>query len=238
MTECGGTVWIVDDDASIRDALRMLFESAGHTVRLFPTARAFLEAHSEVASAPGCLVLDIRMPGMTGLELQRHLNEARIPVPVIFLTAHADVPTAVDAVRAGAIDFLQKPFRADDLLARVEEALLADRRDRIEAEHRAAAAGRIGTLTPREREVFDRVVAGESNKAVARSLGVSRRTVEVHRANVMRKVGAHSVSELVLAAVAAGAARLDADEPAAGGVSPFAARGDVSDRSARHTPSR
>ena len=169
--------------------------SIGLEAETFPGAAAFLEAYDPDRS--GCLVLDIRMPGMSGLDLQRRLNEANAILPIIFITGHGDVPVAVRAMRAGAVDFLQKPFDEQDLLDRIHQALENDARHRRELAEKDLILGRIASLTPRERQVMDLVVAGLANKNVAGRLGVSRRTVEIHRARVMAKMQATSLAHLV-----------------------------------------
>ncbi len=196
------TVFIVDDDPAVRESMALLMASAGLASRTFPSAGDFLAAYD--VGMPGCLVLDVRMPGMSGTELQERLDETGAEVPIVFLTAYSDVPVAVGAVRAGAVDFLTKPVEAGQLLKRVSEALELDlsRRERRAEEERARR--RLEALTPREREVLSLVVAGHTNKSIAKNLGLSRRTVETHRANIRRKIGATSIPELVRAAAAAG----------------------------------
>jgi two-component system, LuxR family, response regulator FixJ len=189
------TVFVVDDDSGVRDAVRLLLRSVGLPARAFSSAAEFLEEFDP--DAPGCLVLDLRMPGMSGRELQKRLLEMGSRVPIIFVTAHGDVPTAVDAVKDGAVDFIQKPFPDQKLLDMINEALELDRRRRAEQEERTAIAARVETLTPREREVMARVAGGKMNKTVARELGISQRTVEIHRARVMEKMQARSVPDLV-----------------------------------------
>jgi RNA polymerase sigma factor (sigma-70 family) len=197
-----GTVFVVDDDPAMRDALGWLLRSAGHTVEAFPSAEAFLAADDP--ERPGCLVLDVRMPGMDGLALQAALNARGASRPAVILTGHADVALAVQAVKAGAVDFLEKPFDDAVLLARVAEALAADDRLRVAQAEREAVRDRLAALTPREQEVLELIVAGHANKEIAAVLGVSPRTVEVHRARVMEKTGAQSVAELVRLVLAAG----------------------------------
>jgi RNA polymerase sigma factor (sigma-70 family) len=189
------TVFIVDDDAAVRDSLKFLLRSVGLGAETFASADDFLRSYDPQRA--GCLVLDVRMPGMSGLELQQRLWDLGSSLPIVFLTAHADVPMAVEAVKAGALDFLQKPFRDQDLLDRIQEALQrnADVREQLEA--RKDVEARIASLTPRERQVMDRVVDGKANKVIARELGVSQRTVEIHRARVMKKMRARSLSRLV-----------------------------------------
>jgi two-component system, LuxR family, response regulator FixJ len=189
------TVFVVDDDAGVRDAVRLLLRSVGLPARTFASAAEFLEEFDP--QAPGCIVLDLRMPGMSGRELQKRLLEMGSRIPIIFVTAHGDVPTAVDAVKDGAVDFIQKPFQDQKLLDMINEALDLDRRLREKQREREAVEARAATLTPREREVMALVASGKLNKNVARELGISQRTVEIHRARVMEKMQARSVPELV-----------------------------------------
>jgi FixJ family two-component response regulator len=189
------TVFVVDDDDAVRSSLRMLLKSVGRTVVDYPSATAFLAAYK--FDRPGCLVLDIRMPGMSGLELQDQLNERGAIVPVIFISGHADVPMAVEAVQHGAFDFLQKPFRDQDLLDRVQAAIERDSANRRQLHELDGLRQRLDSLTDREREVLDLVTQGKANKAMAGDLGVSQRTVEIHRARVMEKMEAGSLAQLV-----------------------------------------
>lgn len=189
------TVFIVDDDQAARESLRWLLESVGHRVRCHGSAREFLDAYD--GTVPGCLVLDVRMPGMSGLELQSHLLQCDWCLPVIIVTGHGDVPMAVRAMKAGAVDFLQKPYNDQALLERIQRALELCRRRRRNLDELAQIQANYRHLTPREREVAALVVAGKANKVVAIELGVSPKTIEVHRANVMLKMRAHSLSELV-----------------------------------------
>ena len=189
------TVFVVDDDQAIRHAMELLLKSVGLPHRIFHSGDEFLAQHS--ADAAGCLVLDIRMPGMGGMELQRKLGELGSTLPIIFITGHGDVPMAVKAMQDGALDFIQKPFRDQELLDRVHDALKTDELRRSEREEQADIAARIDKLTKREREVMDLVVTGKPNKVIAYDLGVSQRTVEIHRARVMEKMEAKSLAELV-----------------------------------------
>jgi FixJ family two-component response regulator len=189
------TVFIVDDDPAIRHAMEYLMRSVDMKYEIYRSADEFLGGWNEARG--GCLVLDIRMPGMGGLELQDRLRERDISLPIIFITGHADVPMAVDAMQKGAFDFIQKPFRDQDLLERIGAAIKADRVQRAEHERKGEVSNRISKLTPREREVMDLVVTGKANKIVAYELGVSQRTVEIHRARVMEKMGARSLADLV-----------------------------------------
>jgi RNA polymerase sigma factor (sigma-70 family) len=195
MNESDPTVFVVDDDPAVGDSIRLLLKSVGLRSEVFLSAADFLDAYE--IDKPGCLVLDVRMPGMSGLDLQAHLHEMGSTLPVIFVTAHGDVPMAVGAVKAGAADFIQKPFRDQDLLDKIQEALEADDRTRAERQEVEEIEARIATLTPREEEVMDLVVEGMANKNIARSLGISQRTVEIHRARVMEKMEVRSVSKLV-----------------------------------------
>jgi two-component system, LuxR family, response regulator FixJ len=189
------TVFVVDDDAGVREAVKLLLRSVGLPARSFSSAVEFLDEFDP--QAPGCLVLDLRMPGMSGRELQKRLLEMGSRTPIIFVTAHGDVPTAVDAVKDGAVDFIQKPFQDQKLLDMVNEALELDERLREEQWEREAVEARVATLTPRERQVMALVAAGKLNKTAARELGISQRTVEIHRARVMEKMQARSVPDLV-----------------------------------------
>jgi two-component system response regulator FixJ len=189
------TVFVVDDDSAVRDALRFLMRSVGLTVETFSSAAEFLDAYRD--DRAGCLVLDIRMPGMTGLELQDKLIERRSILPIIFITGHGDVPMAVEAMQAGAMDFIQKPFRDQDLLDRIHQAIDKDAKTRQSLGELAAIRTRLASLTPREREVMDLVVHGKANKVIAGDLDLSQRTVEIHRARVMEKMEASSLAHLV-----------------------------------------
>lgn len=189
------TVFVVDDDPAIRFAMQALMESVNLQHEVFESADAFLESDAE--SRPGCLVLDIRMPGLGGLELQQELLSRDNTLPIIFITGHGDVPMAVEAMQKGAVDFIQKPFRDQDLLDRISEALKADAERRAAQQKHAEIAQRIAQLTNREHDVFELVVTGKPNKVIAYELGVSQRTVEIHRARVMGKMQARSLADLV-----------------------------------------
>ena len=195
MTEPKPMVFVVDDDEPVRDAIGMLLETVDIPYRSYDSAQAFLDQYD--AEHRGCLVLDIRMPGMSGLELQQRLIEMEAPIPIVFITGHGDVPMAVEAMKRGAIDFICKPFRYQELLDRVHQALAREADEHAEAETIADVRQRIGALTPREHEVFLRVAAGQANKVVAIELGISERTVEIHRSQVMQKTGARSLADLV-----------------------------------------
>jgi two-component system response regulator FixJ len=194
-THARPAVFIVDDDAAVRDALKFLLRSVGHPVEAFASALEFLDAYRD--DRPGCLVLDIRMPGMSGLELQEKLVERRSILPIIFITGHGDVPMAVEAMQAGAMDFIQKPFRDQDLLDRINQALEKDAKNRAALGELNLIRERLASLTPREREVMDLVVHGKANKVIAGDLDLSQRTVEIHRARVMEKMQAASLAHLV-----------------------------------------
>jgi len=189
------TVFIVDDDGAVRHSLALLVKSMALRAETFESARAFLDEYDP--GRPGCLVLDIRMPLMSGLELQQVLAERSIAIPIIFITGHGDVSMAVHAMRAGAVDFVEKPFKDQDLLDRINQALTLDRQRRAAADQLDSIRVRFASLTPRELEVMQRIVQGQANKVIALELGVSERTVEIHRAKVMSKTGAKSLAELV-----------------------------------------
>jgi len=189
------TVFIVDDDPAIRFAMQALMDSVDLRHEIFSSGDDFLQQASE--PRPGCLVLDIRMPGLGGLELQQELLDRGNDLPIIFITGHGDVPMAVEAMQKGAIDFIQKPFRDQELLDRISEALKTNKERREEQQKHSEVAGRVAKLTNREREVFDLVVTGKPNKVIAYELGVSQRTVEIHRARVMEKMQARSLADLV-----------------------------------------
>ena len=189
------TVFIVDDDAAIRFAMQALMDSVNLDHEIFSSADEFLDRVTE--QRPGCLVLDIRMPGLGGLELQEELIKRGNTLPIIFITGHGDVPMAVEAMQKGAVDFIQKPFRDQELLDRIREALATDEERREEQQQHAEVTERLNRLTNREREVFDLVVTGKPNKVIAYELGVSQRTVEIHRARVMEKMQARSLADLV-----------------------------------------
>jgi len=188
-------VFIVDDDAGVLDSVAFLLRTVGIPAETYASAQAFLDAYDP--DKPGCLILDVRMPAMSGLELQEELRSLGSTLPIIFLTAHGDVPMAVEAVKSGAVDFLQKPFRDQELVDKIHRALEENARAREVAAARRGVAARIESLTAREREVMDAVVAGKANKVIAGDLGLSQRTVEIHRAHVMEKMGAESLAQLV-----------------------------------------
>ncbi|MDP9142819.1 MAG: response regulator [Pseudomonadota bacterium] len=189
------TVFIVDDEEAVADSIAMLLRSVGMTTRLFRDPRAFLEGYrSEQA---GCLILDVRMPRMSGLELQQEMIRRHLTLPIIFITGHGDVPMAVEAMRAGAVDFLQKPFNDEELIRRVHKALEIDRHERELLRKHEELARRWAELTAREQEVAQRIADGKANKVVAQELDISERTVEVHRARLLQKLGVRSLAQLV-----------------------------------------
>ena len=188
-------VYIVDDDDGMRRALGVLMTTVGYQPAAFAGPREFIAKHDP--SQPSCLVLDVRMPEMSGLELQQHLNRSGSMLPVILISGHGDIPMAVQAMKDGAFDFLQKPFRDQELLDRINGALKLDAENRASTDRLADLKQRSDSLTPREREVMASVVDGKATKVIAIDLGLSERTVEIHRANVMEKMGARSVAHLV-----------------------------------------
>jgi len=200
-----GTVFVVDDDQAVRESLRMSLKLKGYDVEVFDSAGAFLA--SESLSRGGCLVTDIRMPDMDGLELQEELSRRKSSLPVIVITGHGDIPLAVRAMRAGAVDFLEKPFAREALLGSIARAVELGNRAAVASGHAAEIQQRIASLTPREREVFDLVVAGKQSKVIAHELGASTRTIEVHRGRMMNKLHVQSLQELVRLAISAGLAR-------------------------------
>ena len=201
-----GVVYVVDDDASLREALSSLFRSVGLKVVLLSSAQDMLQA--KLTKGPACMVLDIRLPGLSGLDLQGELAKAGIAIPVIFITGHGDIPMSVRAMKAGAVDFLTKPFRDQDMLDAVASALAKDRR-RVDGEQQIGQLRRqYDSLTPRERQVMGYVTAGLMNKQIANEVGLSEITVKIHRGQVMRKMAARSVAELVRMADALGLPRV------------------------------
>ena len=196
------TVFVVDDDAAVRDGVSLLLETAGIVHEMFGSGRAFLAACRD--DSPGCIILDVRMPGLSGPELQAKLNERGIRLPIIFLTAHGDIPLTVRAMKAGAVDFLTKPVNGAVLLERVQAALDQSVRLHEQASVQESLSRRLENLTERERDVLVLAVAGHPNKEIARLLGISHRTVEIHRARVMHKTGATNLLELARIAESAG----------------------------------
>jgi FixJ family two-component response regulator len=195
MSDSEPTVFVVDDDEPVRDAIGMLLDTVDLQHECYDSATAFLEDYA--AQRTGCLVLDIRMPGMSGLELQDHLQTENDPLPIIFITGHGDIPMAVEAMKKGALDFIRKPFRDQELLDRIQEALNHDAENREHHADLEAVRSRSGNLTPREKEVFERVAEGQANKVVAIDLEISERTVEIHRSQVMQKMEAKNLADLV-----------------------------------------
>jgi len=193
-------VWVVDDDEAVCDSLQLLLETVGLGARAFPDGKSFLGSFDD--SVPGCVVVDLRMPGMSGLELQEELHRRRSLLPVIFITGHGTVDSAVHAMRAGAIDFLQKPFDDQELIDTIQRAIRRDRASRQSLSERDALTERLELLTNREREVMALVVEGHANKVIASELSVSERTVEIHRSRVMKKMEADSLPHLVRMAMA------------------------------------
>jgi len=199
MTCRSPTVFVVDDDASVRKSLVRLLKSAGYHAETFSSADEFL-ACWQLNPVPGCVLLDIMMPGIDGLQLQRRLQATPHGIPFIFITGHGDIPSSVTAMKAGAVDFFPKPFNDEDLLRAIREAIQRDAQERTERAERDAVARRFETLTPREREVMAWVVRGMLNKQIAYQLGTSEKTIKIHRGRVMEKMKVKSVADLVLAA--------------------------------------
>lgn len=191
-------VYLVDDEFSVRDSLTLLIESAGQTVRSFESAEAFLKNYDN--KEPGCLLLDIRMPTMSGLELQDELLSREISIPIIFISGHAGIPDSAKAFRSGAVDFLEKPFDNEILLERIEEAIKKDIASRELCVARLTVQNRLDSLTLREHEVLSHIVKGHSNKEIAKMLDISNRTVEAHRARIMEKMQADSLADLMMMA--------------------------------------
>lgn len=188
-------VYVVDDDEPVRDSICMLLDTVGLEYESHADAQSFLDAYDQ--TRPGCLVLDIRMPGISGLDLQDRLLDIQAPIPIIFITGHGDIPMAVEAMRKGAVDFIRKPFRDQELLDQVNRALAVGQVQQTEHDLLAAAKARVEALTPREHEVFERVASGQANKVIALDLGISERTVEIHRSQVMQKTASRSLADLV-----------------------------------------
>jgi FixJ family two-component response regulator len=195
MTDADPIVFVVDDDASVRDAVKRLIASVGLRVETFGSTREFLAATRP--EAPACLVLDVRLPDVSGLELQRDLAEANVHIPIIFITGHADVPMTVRAMKAGAVEFLTKPFRGQELLDAIQEAIAKDRLARSEQSQMTELRNRYDSLTPREKEVLKLVASGLLNKQVGAELGASELTIKTHRGRVMQKMEADSLADLV-----------------------------------------
>jgi len=210
MSEAAPVVFVVDDDPSVRRAIKRLVESVGLRVELFGSAQEFLR--SERPDLPNCLVLDIRLPGMSGLDFQRDLAEAGIHIPIIFITAHGDIPMTVRAMKAGAVEFLTKPFRDQDLLDAIQQGLERDRTRRAQEAEIALLRARFHSLTPGERKVLPLVVSGRPNKQIAAEIGTSEATVKVHRSQLMRKMAADSLPELVRMSEKIGIALVQSDQ--------------------------
>lgn len=196
------TVYLVDDDADLLRALLRLLQAAGLQTVAYASAQAFLQGHDR--QAPGCLVLDLSMPGLDGLQLQRELEQRGSPLPILFLSGRGDIPATVQAMKHGATDFLTKPVDDTELLAAIQEALATDRQRRRSHDERERIAERLAALTERERQVLEQVVAGRLNKQIAAELGTVEKTVKFHRANLMHKLGVRSVADLVKLAERAG----------------------------------
>ncbi|QDL54425.1 response regulator transcription factor [Rhodoferax aquaticus] len=190
-----GTVYVVDDDEAVRDSLQWLLEGKDYRVRCFDSAESFLSRYD--AREVACLIVDIRMGGMTGLELQNRLIESRSPLPIVFITGHGDVPMAVDTMKKGAMDFIQKPFNEDQLASLVERMLEQAKGSFAEHQLSASRDALLSKLTMREAQVLERIVAGRLNKQIADDLGISIKTVEAHRANIMEKLSANTVADLL-----------------------------------------
>jgi FixJ family two-component response regulator len=194
-------VYVIDDDDAVRESLELLLDSVDQKTECFASAQAFLDAFSN--DMLGCIVLDIRMPGMNGMELQKELNRQGSILPIIFVTGHGDVPMAVEAMQHGAVDFVQKPYREQELLDKVNQALALDNKQRAVLLEKQAIKQRLATLTARETQVMGELVEGKANKVIAAELGISQRTVEIHRARVMEKMGTHSLAHIVRMVIAA-----------------------------------
>ncbi len=195
MSKPESTVFVIDDDASIRESLKSLIRSVGLHAELFGSVQEFLE--HKPADVPSCLVLDVRLPGISGLNFQNQLAQSNIPIPLIFITGHGDIPMSVRAMKAGAVEFLTKPFRDQDLLDAIEVALQKDRLRRQQEAEKSDLKLKYESLTPREREVFPLVISGRLNKQIAAELETSETTVKVHRSQLMKKMGADSLADLV-----------------------------------------
>ncbi len=195
MTETSSIVFIIDDDASLRDALKTLIQSVSLQAEVFGSAQEFLQ--HERPDVPSCLVLDVRLPGISGLDFQSQLAQANVPIPIIFVTGYGDVPMTVRAMKAGAVEFLTKPFRGQDLLDAIHIALEKDRERRHHEAEIGLLRSRLELLTPRERAVLPLLVSGRPNKQIAAAIGTSETTAKVHRSRLLRKMGASSVAELV-----------------------------------------
>jgi len=225
MSVSTGTLYIVDDDLQARAGLARLLRSAGYQTRTFGSASEFLDAHAHLEQAPGCLILDLAMPEMSGLELQQALCRAGCRRPIVFLSGKSDISKSVRAMKGGAVNFLTKPVDAQELFAAVEEALLIDAAERTAWIARHGVVERMATLTPRERQVLGQLVSGKINKQIAAALGTAEKTVKVHRSRVMRKMHAGSIVELVkLASLVDIPAGISPTLPAGGPVAPDASQ--------------
>jgi FixJ family two-component response regulator len=198
-----GTVYVVDDDEGVRDSLQWLLEGKDYRVRCYDSAETFLSRYD--AREVACLIVDIRMGGMTGLELQDRLVERKSPLPIVFITGHGDVPMAVDTMKKGAMDFIQKPFQEEALVSLVERMLDQAKEAFSEHQHSASRDALLAKLTSREAQVLERIVAGRLNKQIADDLGISIKTVEAHRANIMEKLNANTVADLLKIALGSSA---------------------------------
>jgi FixJ family two-component response regulator len=203
-----GTVYVVDDDEAVRDSLQWLLEGKDYRVRCFDSAESFLSRYD--AREVACLIVDIRMGGMTGLELQNRLIESRSPLPIVFITGHGDVPMAVDTMKKGAMDFIQKPFKEEQLASLVERMLDQAKESFAEYQVSASRDAQLSKLTLREAQVLERIVAGRLNKQIADDLGISIKTVEAHRANIMEKLSANTVADLLKIALGQNAPKVQA----------------------------
>lgn len=201
MTRMEATVFIVDDDEAIRQSLTLLMKSVGIKANAYPSALEFLDAYDP--TQPGCLVVDVRMPGMSGLDLQQHLANQRIAIPIIIITGHGDVPMAIRAMKRGAVDLIEKPVNDQLLLDRIRVCLEMDAEARSEKQLRVSVATRLQRLSPREWQVMEMMVVGKSSKDIAQALGISRKTVDVHRAHILEKAQVKSLAELVRMAIVA-----------------------------------
>ena len=197
-----GTVYVVDDDEAVRDSLQWLLEGVNYSVQAYDSAEAFLAAFDPQALA--CLILDVRMPGMSGLQLQEELAQRKAELPIVFITGHGDVPMAVSTMKKGAADFIEKPFDQAELKALVEKMLAQARESAAQRERARMNQALLGKLTAREQQVLERIVAGRLNKQIADDLGISIKTVEAHRANIMDKLNANTVADLMRIALAVG----------------------------------
>ncbi len=195
MSEAEQKVFVVEDDEAVRDSLLLLLKAEGYQTQGFSDAQEFLK--EDVNSLQGCVILDIRMPGMTGMELHKKLVEMGCALPIIFVTGHGDVEMAVEAMKQGAIDFVQKPYREEELLEKVRSGLAMDQEQHEALKYKEKLQQRIDSLTPRELEIMDMMVEGKANKVIAIDLNISQRTVEIHRSRVMQKMGTHSLAQLV-----------------------------------------